>query len=339
MTYTPIPLEAIKEAHTRIAPYIHRTPLLESALLNEWLGHKVVFKAESLQKTGAFKVRGALNTLLSLKEQQLLPQKVVAFSSGNHAQAVAWAARQLGVEVTIYLPGFVSAIKKQATESYGATVIVTKTRQEAENYCADAVKQGAYLIPPFDMDTVIAGQGTACLEALEDGANPDAIFVPCGGGGITSGTYLAAQLLAPNALVYAGEPKQANDAARSYKEGRIIGFDAPPSTIADGVRTPRISERTFSYIKQLSGFYEIEEEEIIYWTQWVMHLLKISCEPTSAVAMAAAYAWLKEQKTPKRVLVMLSGGNIAAETQKLLWEWDHLQHVPVLTQPLSVLAL
>lgn len=330
MTYVPISPIAIKTALSRISPYICRTPLRESQRLNNWLGHEVVFKVEALQKTGAFKVRGALNTLLSLKEQGKLPEKVVAFSSGNHAQAVAWAGQQLGVQVTVYLPGFVSAIKKQATESYGATVISTATRKEAEEYCAKAVSQGAYLIPPFDKDEVIIGQGTACLEALEDGANPDAVFVPCGGGGITSGTYLATKLLAPHVHVYAGEPVQANDAARSYREGKIVAFDTSPPTIADGVRTPSISERTFVYLQQLAGFYEIEEEEICYWTQWITHLLKTTCEPTSAVAMAAAYQWLKQQNTKKRVLIMLSGGNIATETQQLIWKKDYLDTPPCL---------
>lgn len=339
MTHSPIPPSAIREAHTRIAPYITRTPLLESHLLNQWLGHTVLFKAESYQRTGAFKARGALNTLLTLKEQDKLPQKVVAFSSGNHAQAVAWAGKQLGVDITIYLPQFVSAVKKQATESYGAKVVITSTRQEAEELCAKAVQEGALLIPPFDHDSVIIGQGTSCLEALEDGAKPDAVFVPCGGGGVTSGTYLATRLLAPETLVYAGEPRQANDASQSYHAGRIIGFDTSPPTIADGVRTPRISERTFQYLRQLNGFYEIEEAEIIYWTQWLTHLLKTSCEPTSAVAMAAAWRWLRTQESAKRVLILLTGGNIDAETQKRLWTEDYLKSPPSFTGFLPSLAL
>ncbi len=338
MSYVPIAPEAVRVAHARIAPYIHRTPLVASHLLNSLLGHEVVFKAECLQKTGAFKVRGALNSLLSLKEQQCLPEKVVAFSSGNHAQAVAWAASQLGVQATIYLPGFVSAVKKQATESYGATVVVTATRQEAEDACAEAVLQGAYLIPPFDMDTVITGQGTACLEALEDGANPDAVFVPCGGGGITSGTLLAARLLASPAKIYAAEPRQANDASRSYHTGAICRFDTSPPTIADGVRTPAISPRTFHYLRQLEGFIEVEEEAIIYWTQWLAHILKLTCEPTSALAMAAAYQWLATQTRPQRVLVMLTGGNIATEARQQLWQDDYLHQPPSMAHALHKVA-
>lgn len=315
---------AIAEASTRIAPYIHRTPLVQSTLLNKLLGHEVIFKAECFQKTGAFKVRGALNTLLSLKEQGCLPEKVVAFSSGNHAQAVAWGCAQLGVKATICLPGFVSPIKRQATESYGATVINTPDRKTAEARTAEEAAKGAYVIPPFDHDMVITGQGTACFEAITDGAEPDAVFSPCGGGGLMSGTYLAAKLLKPDTLVFGGEPLQANDAAQSYRAGKIIGFDTSPPTIADGVRTPSITPRTFQYLRQLDGFFEIPEEEIIRWTQIITHLLKISCEPTSAVAMAAGAQWLATQSSSKRILVILSGGNIAHETYRRIWEKDYL---------------
>ena len=324
MTLSLISPQAIAEASLRLAPYITRTPLMQSALLNSLLGHKVVFKVESLQKTGAFKLRGALNTLLTLKEQGKLPEQVVAFSSGNHAQAVARGCAQLGVKATIFLPGFVSSIKQQATRSYGATVVNTADRKEAEARTAEAAEKGALVIPPFDHDMVIIGQGTACYEALQDGAQPDAVFAPCGGGGLVSGTYLATKLLRPQAKVFAGEPLQANDAARSYREGRIIGFDTSPPTIADGVRTPAVSARTFQYLRQLDGFYEPSEEDIIAWTQRITHLLKVSCEPTSAVAMAAAVAWLKGQAPGKEVLVILSGGNIAPETYRTIWEKDYL---------------
>ena len=319
---------AIAEAQARIAPYIHRTPLLSSSILNDFLGHEIIFKVEGLQKIGAFKIRGALNTLLKLKEEGNLPQEVVAFSSGNHAQAVALASKILGIKSTIVLPSFTSPIKQQATASYGARIINTATRHEAEEKTAEIKAQGAYFIHPFDNDDVIAGQGTSCFEALQDGANPDAIFATCGGGGWISGTFLAKELLAPKVAVFAGEPLQANDAARSYKSGEIFKFNDSPPTIADGARAPAISERTFKYLKQLNGFYEIDEEQIIYWTQWLMNLLKVVVEPTSAVSMGAAFEWLKTQKTKQRVLVMLSGGNIAPETYRAIWEKNYLDVVP-----------
>jgi len=326
--FEPLAREAIKDAHSRIKPFIKRTPVMSSGILNQWLGHEVFFKAEILQTTGAFKIRGALNTLLALKEQGKLPKQVVAFSSGNHAQAVAYAANLLDVPATIFLPEFASKIKQQATASYGAKVINTKSRQEAEARTLELSGEGAYAIHPYDNDLVIAGQGTASFEALQDVVEPDAVFSPCGGGGLTCGTYLTVQLLSPKTQVFGCEPLIANDATRSYQTGNIVKLADTPKTIADGVRTLAVSERTFYYLKKLNGFIEATEDEIIYWTQWLSHLLKISVEPTSALAMACAYKWLAKQNTKQRILVLLSGGNIDPETQRLVWQNDWLQKVP-----------
>ena len=327
-SYIPFEPLKIEAAHQRISPYIHRTPLLQSKILNEFLGHKIIFKAESLQKIGAFKIRGALNTLLTLKEKNALPKSIVAFSSGNHAQAVAVAGKLLNIKTTIIMPSFTSSIKRQAAAYYGAEMIITTTRKEAEEKAAEMEADGAFLIHPIDNDCEIAGQGTACYEALKDGANPAAIFATCGGGGLLSGTFLAKELLSPRSLVFGGEPLQANDASLSYKAQKIIGFNESPPTIADGARALSISERTFHYIQQVDGFFEIDEETIIYWTQWLMHLLKITVEPTSAVAMAAAFAWLKTQKTEQEVLVILSGGNISPETYQKIWQKNYLEQLP-----------
>lgn len=318
----------IPTAHTRISPYIHRTPLAHSALLDGWLGHEFIFKAEGLQKIGAFKIRGALNTLLSLKEEGNLPKEVVTFSSGNHAQAVALAGKLLGVQTTVHMTKFVSPVKRQATESYGAKVVISENRKQAEERTAQMAKQGAYFIHPYDDDRVIAGQGTACYEALEDGVAPTAIFAPCGGGGLLSGTYLAKELLAPQAKLFAGEPLLANDAARSYRSGTIVAYEDSPKTIADGAMTLAVSPRTFAYLQKLDGFFEVTEEEMVYWAAWLMHLLKISVEPTSALGMAAAVQWLKGQTTKQRVLVILSGGNIAPETYRKIWENNPLEKLP-----------
>jgi threonine dehydratase len=297
-------------------------------MLNKMLGHDIIFKAEAYQTTGAYKIRGALNTLLHLKEQGKLPRDIVAFSSGNHAQAVSWAAAKMGVKAKVFMPSFTSKIKQQATIFYGAELVLTNTRKEAEAFTREAERGGAYLIPPFDHDMEIAGQGTACFEALQDGTKPDAIFAPCGGGGLLSGTLLATRLLNPDSKIYGGEPAKANDATLSYRSGKIFRFDDSPQTIADGARTLAVSERTFHYLKQLNGFYEVAEDDIIYWTQWLTHLLKIPVEPTSAVAMGAAFEWLKTQKTKQRVLIILSGGNIAPEVHRAIWANDYLERVP-----------
>jgi threonine dehydratase len=322
--------EAVAKAHARLAPHIHNTPLVESALLNEWLGNRIVFKVEAQQKIGAFKIRGALNTLLALKERGELPKWVVAHSSGNHSQAVACAAKMLGVRSTIYLPASTSPIKQQATRGYGAEVIVKPTRQEAEAAVHDDVKKGAFFLPPYDHDDVIAGQGTACYEALKTGLKPDAIFLPCGGGGFLSGTWLATQLLCPTAKVIGAEPKSGNDAVLSLKAGHIVKLPDTPVTIADGVVTLSVADRTFQYLQKIESILEIEEEQTIYWTQWLMHLLKVTVEPTAALAMAASTQWLASQHRGKTVLVILSGGNIAPATYQQVWKKNYLEQIPTL---------
>lgn len=324
----PIDPQEIAKASIRIKPYIKATPIFSSSILNELLGHEILFKVEALQKTGAFKIRGALNYLLSKKEQDILPEKIVAFSSGNHAQAVALAGKLLKLETKIILPEFVSAIKQQATRSYGATVINTKTRLQAETEAAKFVEQGYDLIHPYDDDEVICGQGTSCFEALQTGIKPDAIFATCGGGGWLSGSYLANKLLGGKAKIYGVEPLQANDATRSYKANKIISYRESPETIADGARTLSVCPRSFAYLKKLDGFFEIAEADIIYWTQWLCHLLKVTIEPSSALAMAGAFSWLKTEKQKRKVLVLISGGNISGETYHKIWSENQLNNLP-----------
>lgn len=320
--------DVVAKAYARLKPYIRATPLIESERLNNLLGSRIFFKVEAMQRIGAFKIRGALNTLLAAKERGELPKWVVAHSSGNHSQAVACAAKMLGVRATIFLPASTSPIKQQATRGYGAEVIIKPTRQEAEAAVYDLVKQGAFFLPPYDHDDVIAGQGTACYEALETGLKPDAIFLPCGGGGFLSGTYLATQLLYPQAKVYGAEPKTGNDAAQSLKAGHLIKLPQTPETIADGVVTLSVAERTFQYLQKIAGMMEIEEEDTIYWTQWLMHLLKVTVEPTSALAQAAAHQWLAQGNKGKTALVIISGGNIAPATYQQIWRENHLERVP-----------
>lgn len=325
---TDVRPEDIAAAQARIADHVHRTPLFQSETLNRALGHRIVFKAENLQRIGAFKLRGATNTLRALKEQNALSDEVCAFSSGNHAQAVAYAARAMGVKATIFIPKQASGVKIAATRACGAEVVLTETRQIAEASVAEYIERGATFVHPYDNPYVIAGQGTACLEALQDGVEADAVFAPCGGGGLMSGTYLATRLARPQAKVFACEPSMANDAHRSVQTGEIVRLSETPMTIADGVRTLSVSERTLSYLSQLDGFYEVDEAEIILWTQWLTHLLKLTIEPTSAMSMAGVTRWLKTQSAPRTVLVILSGGNIAAETQRQVWAEDKLTQVP-----------
>jgi threonine dehydratase len=312
----------ITKAYERIKPYIKNTPVLCSEYINQLLGTDIYFKFEGMQITGAFKLRGALNALLTLKEEGNLPEHVVAFSSGNHAQAVAYASRLLNVKATIFIPESSSAFKINATKSYGAEVILTKTRKEAQDSAREMQNNGAYFLHPYDDDNVILGQGSSCYEALSEGLRPDVIFASVGGGGWISGTYLAAQLLSPASKVIGGEPKMGNDAFQSFKTGKIVSLPEAPQTIADGARTLALSERTFEYIKKLQDIIEIEEDEIIYWTQMLSHYLKITAEPTSCVAIAACDKWLKSHPHNNKlsILIMLSGGNIDINTHKQIWK-------------------
>lgn len=322
----------VEAAATRLKGKVKHTPLLESSLLNKWLGQRILFKAECLQTTGAFKIRGATHFLTKLAEDNKLPQRIVANSSGNHAQAVAYAASQLGLPACIYATETVSPVKAAATQYYGATMSLHPTRPEAD----DAVQKAAndpdtVWIPPFNHPDIIAGQGTACLEALHEAGTVDAVFAPCGGGGLLSGTLLATRALQPNAKVIGAEPLNANDAARSLQSGQIERLDASPQTLADGAATPSVGPYTFPLLQQLDDFYEVDEVQIAYWTQWLQHLLKVHVEPTSAMSMAAVAAWALEAPPQSTALVILSGGNISQQSMMKLWEKDYLLQPPTIT--------
>lgn len=325
----------VDAASARISGRILRTPVVASRTLDEFLGHSLLFKCENLQRVGAFKSRGALNTLLWMKEQGNLPRRAVAFSSGNHAQAVAWAARELGIKADIYMPEASSSVKRAATEAYGARVLLRASRAEMEREAeAAGAEPGCALVPPYDHDEIIHGQGTATAEALDDHPEVEAVFAPVGGGGLLSGTTLAVKGAdGTPRLVFGGEPLLANDAARTLREGRLFRWNDPQPTMADGARTLSLSERTWAIVKQADGIYEIPEEEIASWTQWLTHLLKLQIEPTGALGMAAAARWLAAQPArPRRtVLVILSGGNADAATMRRVWEQDHLARPPRLT--------
>jgi len=319
----------IADAHDRIKSYIHHTPLFHSELLNRWLGHEIYFKAECLQKIGAFKARGAVNTVAWLKENRVQVDHIVAQSSGNHAQAVAWASKQFDIPATIFMPSYVSKIKMQACKSYGAEVKLFDTRDEVDAQVKLASEaKNTYWIHPYNNEQVMAGQGTATLEALNDVQQIDAICAPCGGGGLLSGTYVAARAMSPDIQVIGGEPVNANDAAMSIRAKSIQKLIGTPDTIADGVMTPAVGNLTFEYLLKLDEMIEVTEYAIKYWTQWLNHLLKLRVEPTSAVAMAAMHQWLKRQTSQKKVLIILSGGNFDQQTELKVWSENYLNLVP-----------
>ncbi|WP_223551736.1 serine/threonine dehydratase [Aestuariivivens sp. NBU2969] len=322
-------LKDIINAKSRISGLVNETPILTSSLLNTWLGHTIYFKAEGFQKIGAFKARGACNTIAWLIENHHTPKHFVANSSGNHAQAVAWAANRFDIPATIYMPDYSSKVKIQATKAYGAQVILCETRQEADDLVKRASENpDTYWIPPYNHEQVICGQGTVALEAMNSIGEVDAVFGPCGGGGLLSGSLIASRGLSKNIKVIGAEPLAGNDAAESLRKNSIQRLSSAPNTLADGAMTLAVGDITFEYLKQLDDFYEITEDTIIYWTQWLTHLLKSRIEPTSALGMEAAFQWLQKQKGKKTVLIILSGANIDQATTNKIWQNDCLTTEP-----------
>ena len=328
----------IAQAHERIQSMVQRTPIVQSALLNTWLGHDIYFKVECLQTTGAFKIRGASNFIAKLAQMNRLPERFIANSSGNHAQAVAYAARHFNVPVTIYCTHGISSVKAAATKYYGATLAQYPTRPEADEAVLKASRhKNVVWIPPFNHPDIIAGQGTAAFEALEQTQNIDAMFVPCGGGGLASGSLIASRHMSPSTQVVGVEPLMANDAALSIRAKRIIPLQNTPATLADGAATPSVGEHTFKYLLRLDDFYEVDEVKIAYWTQWLQHLLKLHIEPTCAMVMHGVVEYLNRITSKnitdgkrQQILVIISGGNISAESMRAIWKDDHLTTPPKL---------
>lgn len=310
---TELTFEQVKLAAKRLQNHIEKTPIISNEKLNLELGAQIFFKMENQQKTRSFKARGAFNSLLVYQEKYgHFPQKVVAQSSGNHAQAIAKACQEFGIPALIYMITQASAVKVNATRALGAEVVLLAKRMEVNKAAEDKQKEGYVFIHPNDGDDVLCGQGTAAFEALLEIGDVDAIFVPCGGGGLVAGTYLASLGLSPQAKVFACEPLNANDAARSVSLGKIVGYEDTPNTIADGARTLHVLPQSFSYLQKTAGFCEIAEEEIIFWQKRLSEILGQKIEPTSALAIAGAAQFLQKNPSEKnrRLLVIISGGNV-----------------------------
>ncbi len=302
-------LEMIRAAHRRIAPRIHRTPVFTSASLDERAGASLFFKCENLQKGGSFKMRGATNAVFSLTEEEAA-RGVVTHSSGNHGAALALAARERGIPAWIVMPSSSPRVKRQAVEGYGGHVTECEHNiASREAALKKLVEQtGAILIHPYNDLRVIAGQGTAALELLEEVPDLDVIIAPVSGGGLLSGTAIAAKELRPGIRVIGAEPKNADDAYRSMAAGRIEPA-AKTETIADGLRAT-LCELTFSILKErVDEITLVTEEEIVETMRAIWERLKILTEPSSAVA-AAPPLLRKIHAEGKKVGVILSGGNV-----------------------------
>ena len=311
-------LDAVCAAARRIAPYAHRTPVATCTTLDKLAGRRLFFKCEHLQKVGAFKFRGAANAVFKLSDDEA-QRGVVTHSSGNHAQALALAARLRGIAASVVMPRTAPPVKRRAVEEYGGQVTVCEPTLAArqESCAALQAKTGATLIHPYDHPDVIAGQGTIALELLEQVADLDAIIAPVGGGGLMSGLSVAAKALKPSVRLFAGEPAGADDAARSFAAGRIIP-QTDPRTVADGLLTS-LGERTWPILRDhVERVVTATEEQIVQAMRLAWERAKLLIEPSSAVALAAVLTEeFRGLENLQRVGVVLSGGYVNLD--KLPW--------------------
>jgi threonine dehydratase len=307
-------LDDVRAAARRLAGRIHRTPAITCRSFDEASGYSVVFKCENLQRGGAFKIRGALNKLLTLGEPERT-RGVVAFSSGNHAQGVALAARMTGAAATILMPTDAPALKLAATRGYGAQVVFyDRLTEDREARARELVAgTGKTLVPPYDDLAIMAGQGTAALELLEDAPGLDALLAPVGGGGLMAGCSTAASALRPGIAMWGVEAESANDTFLSWQRGERVSIPPPP-TIADGIRNASPGTLTFPILRRhLAGILLVSDAEILAAMRLLLYRGKLLVEPTGAVAAAAVLTGKLPLPRGARVGVILSGGNVDPE--------------------------
>ncbi|ALL68965.1 Threonine dehydratase, catabolic [Paraburkholderia caribensis MBA4] len=311
MTMLTLPTyDDVVAASKRLEGVAHRTPVLTSRTVNEAFGAEVFFKCENFQRMGAFKFRGAFNALSKFDEQQRR-QGVVAFSSGNHAQAVALSARLLGMPATIVMPHDAPHMKVEATKGYGGNIVIyDRYKEDREQIGRDlAQKHGLTLIPPYDHPDVMAGQGTAAKELFDEVGPLDAFFVPLGGGGLLSGSALSTRALSPDCALYAVEPEAGNDGQQSFRSGKIVHIDTP-KTIADGAQTQHLGEYTFPIIQRdVTDVLTASDAELVDCMRFFAARMKIVVEPTGCLGFAAARQ-MKDKLKGKRIGVLISGGNV-----------------------------
>ena len=311
MNTPPLPTyDDVAAAAARIKGVAHRTPVMTSRTVNEEFGAEVFFKCENLQRMGAFKFRGAFNALSKFDERQRRAG-VVAFSSGNHAQAIALSAKLLGMPATIVMPHDAPAAKVAATRGYGGQVVIyDRYKEDREQIGRDlAEKHGLTLIPPYDHPDVMAGQGTAAAELFEETGPLDAFFVPLGGGGLLSGSALSTRALSPQARLFGVEPAAGNDGQQSFRSGRSVHIDTP-KTIAAGAQTQHLGSLTFPIIERdVDDILTASDTELVDCMQFFAARMKILVEPTGCLGFAAARQ-MKDSLRGKRIGVLISGGNV-----------------------------
>jgi threonine dehydratase len=307
----PVSYADIEAAAARLAGHAHRTPVLTSRTVNARAGAEVLFKCESFQRAGAFKFRGAYNALAQLAEGERRAG-VLTYSSGNHAQAVALAGRLLGIRTVIVMPEDAPAVKLAATRGYGAEIIAYDRRQTTREALGRRIagERGLAVIPPYDHPQVVAGQGTAAKELLEDAGPLDWLFVPCGGGGLLSGCAIAAAHLAPGCKVVGVEPEAGDDATRSFRTGTLQTVHNP-DTIADGARTPSLGAITFPLVlAYVHDMMTVSDRELADAMLYLWERMKIVVEPTGALAAAGLFKRGDDLLRGRRIGVIVSGGNV-----------------------------
>ena len=306
--------EAIIEAYNRITDYINKTPVMKSRTLNELVSAQVYLKCENFQRVGAFKARGAFNAIHQIIESK--PAGIITHSSGNHAQAVALAARELGVPATIVMPRNAPSVKKEATRGYGATIVECGNNPIDRKQKTDELieKYGYVLVHPYNDLRIIHGAGTAAFELLTEVGKLDYVLTPIGGGGLLSRTSLCVKSMYPDSVVIGVEPENANDAFLSFKDGTKIYPSINPNTIADGLRT-NLGDITFDVIKKnVDDIITVSEGEIVNAMKFLWERMKLVIEPSGAVPLAGLFKLvegeLKELYMNKKIGLIISGGNI-----------------------------
>ena len=306
----------VLEAEQRIRPYIHQTPVLTSTFMNELTGAQLFFKCENFQKAGAFKVRGACNAVFGLSGDKI-SKGVATHSSGNHALSLSYAAGRRDIPVTVVMPRTAPDAKKAAVKGYGGSVVECEpsTSSREEVFAQVVAQSGADFVHPYNDPRVICGQATCSRELIDNIDSLDAIVAPIGGGGMISGTCLTVSNIAPDLKIYAAEPKNADDAYRSFKAGHIIADDAP-NTVADGLKVP-LKDLTWHFVSNyVEDILLASEQEIIDAMMLTWQRMKIVMEPSSAVPLATIIK-NKELFAGKRVGVIITGGNV--DLNKLPW--------------------
>ena len=305
-----VTFDDVARAAERLEGIAHRTPVATSRTLDERLGARLFLKCENLQRVGAFKFRGAYNAIARLSPEERA-HGVLTYSSGNHAQAIALASRLLGVSATIVMPNDAPAAKRRATEAYGASIVPYDPKKETREDVAEGLRRrgNPALIPPYDHEDVIAGQGTAGKELMDEVGQLDRLLVPCGGGGLLSGCALSARRLSPRCRVIGVEPEAADDATRSFKTGTLHTVRNPP-TIADGARTPFLGRLTFPLVrKNVDDMVTVSDRALVRAMRFVWERMKLVVEPTGVLGLAAALEGTVEA-AGLRVGIVLSGGNV-----------------------------